>query len=113
VPSGATGSASGSATSASGGGGTPISQIPVGGGTIFPAQQVVVTQPSAGTLKAFSTTCTHQGCAVNQILQGFILCPCHGSAFDISTGAPTADSQAKQPLEAKSVTVSGDTFTLS
>lgn len=94
------------------GGGTPVAEIPVGGGRIFPDQQVVVTRPSAGTLKAFSTTCTHQGCAVNQIVQGHIICPCHGSSFDISTGAPTADSLAKRPLEAKSVVVSGDSFTV-
>ncbi len=107
------GSTPASGGSAGGAGGRPLSEIPVGGGAIFPDQQVVVTQPTAGTLKAFSTTCTHQGCAVNQIIQGHIICPCHGSSFDISTGAPTADSQAKRPLEARSVVVSGDTFTVS
>ncbi|GAA6526740.1 Rieske (2Fe-2S) protein [Intrasporangium sp. DVR] len=93
--------------------GNPVSEIPVGGGKIFPAQKVVVTQPTAGTLKAFSTTCTHQGCAVTSVRDGHIICPCHGSAFDIESGTPTQDSQAKRPLEAKSVTVSGDTFTVS
>ncbi|MDC5695849.1 Rieske (2Fe-2S) protein [Intrasporangium calvum] len=93
--------------------GRPISEIPVGGGKIFPDTKVVVTQPAAGTLKAFSTTCTHQGCAVTSIRDGQIICPCHGSAFDIESGAPTPDSQAKRPLEAKSVTVSGDSYTLS
>jgi hypothetical protein len=30
------------------------------------------------------------------------------SHFDINTGAPTADSQAKRPLAGKTATVSGD-----
>jgi nitrite reductase/ring-hydroxylating ferredoxin subunit len=93
-------------------GGTPISEIPVGGGKIFPDQKVVVTQPVGGTLKAFSTTCTHQKCAVTMISDGHIICPCHGSAFDIESGAPTSDSEAKLPLEAKPIAVSGDRFTL-
>jgi Rieske Fe-S protein len=103
----------GSATEAPAAGGTPISEIPVGGGKIYPARQVVVTQPVAGTLKAFSTTCTHQRCAVTSIRDGFIVCPCHGSSFAIDSGAPTDASEAKRPLEAKSITVAGDRFTLS
>ena len=95
-----------------GAGGTPLSEIPVGGGKIFAQQKVVVTQPTAGVLKAFSTTCPHQGCAVTSIRDGQIICPCHGSTFDITSGAPSPDSQAKQPLAARSITRSGDTFTL-
>jgi Rieske Fe-S protein len=93
--------------------GTPTSEIPVGGGKIFSDEQVVVTQPSAGQFKAFSAVCTHQGCIVGEISGGQIICPCHASHFDISTGAPTPDSLAQSPLPAKTVTVSGDTFTVS
>jgi nitrite reductase/ring-hydroxylating ferredoxin subunit len=106
----ATGTAS--ATEAPAAAGTPISEIPVGGGKIFPAQNVVVTQPVAGTLKAFSTTCTHQQCAVTSVREGFIICPCHDSAFAIDSGAPTEASEAKRPLQEKSITVSGGRFTL-
>lgn len=93
-------------------GGTPTSDVPVGGGTIYADKQVVVTQPEAGTFKAFDTTCTHQGCAVTSVSDGLIHCPCHGSSFDIASGGPTEGSQATSPLAAKSVTVSGDTFTV-
>ena len=68
--------------------GTPLvkaSAVPVGGGVIL--SQAVVTQPAAGVFKAFSPVCTHQGCTVAQIQNQQILCPCHGSAFSISTGA--------------------------
>ncbi|WP_107473714.1 Rieske (2Fe-2S) protein, partial [Streptomyces griseiscabiei] len=37
------------------------SDIPEGGGKIFASEGVVVTQPEAGSFKAFSSVCTHQG----------------------------------------------------
>ena len=52
--------------------------IPVGGGKVFDALKVVVTQPTAGDYKAFSAVCTHQGCTVNGVSNGVITCPCHG-----------------------------------
>src|SRR5690348_3630109 len=53
------------------------SDIPEGGGKIFKDSGVVVTQPTAGEFKAFSSKCTHQGCAVSGITNGVITCPCH------------------------------------
>lgn len=111
--SSAAGSTSSGATSSSSGGpapsGTPVktASVPVGGGVIQ-GSDFVVTQPAAGTFKAFSPICTHQGCPVTKVENGMIVCPCHNSMFDISTGAPTSSSQAKSPLAGKSATVSGD-----
>jgi Rieske Fe-S protein len=82
------------------------SAIPVGGGKIFADQSVVVTQPTAGTFKAFSAICTHQGCTVNAVSAGTINCPCHGSKFNIADGSVTA-GPAKKPLPAKQVTDDG------
>jgi Rieske Fe-S protein len=83
----------------------------VGGGTVLADKLVVVTQPTAGQFKAFSARCTHQGCPVTRVENGKIMCPCHGSKFDITSGAPTG-GPAKSPLEAKTATVSGDTVTV-
>ncbi|MFG1921186.1 Rieske (2Fe-2S) protein [Cryptosporangium sp. NPDC048952] len=87
-----------------------VADIPVGGGKIFDAEGIVVTQPEAGTIKAFSNVCTHQGCKVNKVATT-IDCPCHASKFSITDGSPTA-GPAKKPLEEKQVTVNGDSITL-
>lgn len=90
---------------------TTTSKVPVGSGTIISDQQVVVTQPTAGDYKAFSAVCTHMGCIVNQISNGTIDCPCHGSQYSISTGAVVA-GPAPRPLPAKNIKVSGDSIFL-
>ena len=90
---------------------TATSAIPVGGGKIFAAQTTVVTQPSAGQFKVFSAVCTHMGCIVNQIADGRIDCPCHGSEYSITDGAVLA-GPAPKPLPAKSFKVTGDSIFL-
>jgi nitrite reductase/ring-hydroxylating ferredoxin subunit len=94
--------------------GTPLAKvadIPVGGGTVFPPQLVVVTQPEAGTFHAFSAVCTHQGCTVGDVTGGTINCPCHGSKYAITDGAVTA-GPAKRPLDPRQITVAGEDITL-
>ena len=81
--------------------------VPVGGGKIFADQKVVVTQPTSGEFKAFSAVCTHQACIVADVSDGTINCACHGSKFDITTGA-VKNGPASSPLPEKKVTVSGD-----
>lgn len=108
-------SSSSTSASAGSGGGTElasVSDVPVGGGMILKDQKLVLTQPTAGEIKAFSSRCTHQGCAVGAVKDGFIVCPCHGSRFAIADGAPTPESPAKKPLDTTQVKVSGDKITL-
>ncbi len=112
---GAAGPAAGSSSGKAGGGiSVPVADVPVGGGKAFPdaSPPYVVTQPSAGQFKAFDGTCTHQGCPVTKVQNGHIECPCHGSMFDLSTGAPTSTSQAKKPLTAKTATVNGSSVVI-
>lgn len=85
--------------------------IPEGGGKVFADQGVVVTQPAAGEFKAFSSKCTHAGCAVSSVSDGAINCPCHGSTFDVATGAVKA-GPATTPLPATAITVEGDSISL-
>jgi Rieske Fe-S protein len=88
------------------------SDIPVGGGKIFTAQKVVVTQPAAGQFKAFSAVCTHMGCLVGSVSGGTIHCPCHGSQYSIADGSVTV-GPAPRPLAPKQVAVAGDSITVS
>ena len=88
-----------------------VADVPVGGGIVLAAQDLVVTQPVAGTFKGFSATCTHQGCKVNEVAGGTINCPCHGSKFAVADGAPTA-GPASRPLPEKAVTVQGSSVVL-
>ncbi|MCX4976210.1 Rieske (2Fe-2S) protein [Streptomyces sp. NBC_00620] len=99
---------------ATAGGGTVLaktSDIPEGGGKVFESEGVVVTQPAAGTFKAFSSKCTHQGCAVKGIANNVITCPCHNSQFSAEDGSVTK-GPATQPLAAANITVDGDSITL-
>ncbi len=83
-----------------------VSEVPVGGGIILADEELVLTQPTAGDVRAFSAHCTHQGCLVTGITST-IDCSCHGSKFDLGDGSPVA-GPATAPLPAETVTVEGD-----
>jgi len=89
----------------------PATDVPVGGGKIFAAEGVVVSQPEEGTFVAFSTTCTHQGCAVTTITGETINCPCHGSTFALADGT-VVTGPATRALAKKDVTVESGRLTL-
>ncbi|WP_281965997.1 Rieske (2Fe-2S) protein [Serinicoccus marinus] len=73
-----------------------VSDVPVGGAlaaTTAAGEAVLLTQPTEGEIHAFSTVCTHQGCTVEPG-EGELSCPCHGSTFDLGSGAPLAGPAA-------------------
>jgi Rieske Fe-S protein len=86
------------------------SDVPVGEGKVLKDKNVVVTQPNAGTYKAFSAVCTHQGCTVGQVANGVITCPCHGSQFSATDGS-VKQGPAKTSLPTVNVTVQGNEIT--
>jgi Rieske Fe-S protein len=82
--------------------------VPVGSGVII--GHLVVTQPTAGDFKGFSATCTHAGCTVNQVADGTIDCPCHGSKFHLD--GTVAHGPAAEPLKAATISVRGNSIFL-
>ncbi len=84
------------------------SDVPVGSGVIV--DDVVVTQPTAGDFKGFSSTCTHKGCAVTTVANGTIDCPCHGSKFSLD--GSVVNGPATAPLKVKAIAVQGDSIVL-
>ncbi|MFE9432932.1 Rieske (2Fe-2S) protein [Streptomyces sp. NPDC006640] len=108
------GGSGGKSSGGGAGGGTELAKttdIPEGGGKVFADQGVVVTQPAAGTFKAFSSKCTHQGCAVKGIANGVITCPCHGSQFSATDGS-VKKGPATSALAAATITVEGESIKL-
>ncbi|GAA4962481.1 Rieske (2Fe-2S) protein [Actinoplanes utahensis] len=105
IPAGST-AADGSTSG--GAGGTVLvaaAKVAVGGGVIL--DDLVVTQPTAGTYKAFSNICTHQQCKVSEVKNGSIVCRCHNSLFSINDGAPSS-GPASTPLSETKVELDGD-----
>jgi cytochrome b6-f complex iron-sulfur subunit len=85
-----------------------VSDIPVGGAVsaeTSDGKPVIVSQPSQGQIVAFSAICTHQGCTVAPAAS-IIRCPCHGSTYDLATGANTG-GPAPKPLAEVAVKVTG------
>ena len=106
-------SAGGTAAPASGGGTAAAvaalattAEVPEGGGKIIDGKNIVITQPAAGTFKAFSAVCTHQGCIVSTVADGTIDCPCHGSKFSVKDGS-VVNGPATRPLPPVAIKVEG------
>ncbi|TMR12978.1 Rieske (2Fe-2S) protein [Nonomuraea turkmeniaca] len=104
-------SAAESSAAPAGGALAKTADIPVGGGTIFKDQKIVVTQPAEGEFKAFSAVCTHKGCLVSSVESSAIVCACHNSKFNIADGAVTG-GPAEKPLPEQQIKVDGDQITL-
>lgn len=110
---GATNEGGGSSAGAGAGGAAlaKTADIPEGSGKIFKDEKVVVSQPAAGDYKAFSTICTHQNCPMVDLKDDVISCTCHGSQFSVLDGS-VKKGPAVKPLEAKEISVNGDSITL-
>jgi len=62
-----------------------------------------------GQLHAFDDTCTHKACSLAKgKLDGTtVTCPCHGSQFDVTSGA-VLRGPAQRPVRSRLVQVEGD-----
>jgi 3-phenylpropionate/trans-cinnamate dioxygenase ferredoxin component len=65
----------------------------------------------SGRYRSIGSECTHEGCALHEgeldAEDGVVTCPCHGSMFDLETGAVVAPP-AQEPEPIYRVRVQGD-----
>ncbi|HRP99000.1 MAG TPA: Rieske (2Fe-2S) protein [Terrimesophilobacter sp.] len=80
----------------------PLAQLELGGTAAVTVEGVgmLLARTGESSVVAFSSVCTHQGCAVEATFK----CPCHGSRFDPETGENLA-GPAKLPLPVIEVAV--------
>ena len=45
---------------------------------------ILIVRRSADEYLALSMQCTHEGCPINPPVRGVMMCPCHGSQFDLN-----------------------------
>ncbi|MFD3761821.1 Rieske (2Fe-2S) protein [Streptomyces sp. NPDC058622] len=86
-----------------------VADVPVGGAKLYRERKLIVSCPAEGQYKAFSAQCTHAGCVLDKIVKGEGNCPCHGSRFDVETGAvlrgPATDPLPAVPVRAENGTL--------
>lgn len=107
TPATSAGSSAGSSAAPAADAIASLSDIPVGGTATaqVDGETVLLSQPTAGEVDAFSATCPHQGATV-QPDGGKFKCPLHGSEFALD-GSVT-EGPAQSGLTTFAVTVSGD-----
>jgi nitrite reductase/ring-hydroxylating ferredoxin subunit len=62
----------------------------------------------AGEFHAFDDTCTHRQCSLAEgdLEESTVICPCHGSEFDVRSGE-VLRGPAREPVETFEVRVEG------
>ncbi|MFE2281165.1 Rieske (2Fe-2S) protein [Streptomyces sp. NPDC059454] len=87
----------------------PESEVAKDGAKLYRDHNVVVSRSEEGTLKAYDTLCTHAGCPINKLEGTKLICPCHGSEFDATTGKVLREP-AVAPLKALAIEVKNGTM---
>jgi nitrite reductase/ring-hydroxylating ferredoxin subunit len=61
-----------------------------------------------GAFHAFDDTCTHMGCSLAEgdLEETTVICPCHGSEFDVTRGA-VLQGPAREPVATYQTRVEG------
>jgi len=88
--------------------GAAIFRVKIASGTIM----VLMTQPKAGTFRAFNPACTHEGFQISGVEGSNLVCPVHGAQFDSTTGKATR-GPAQMPLRRYTVSRTGTTLYIS
>lgn len=74
---------------------TPSLGLP-GGSLLVREAAVIVLRDGGGDYRAFSAVCPHAGCGIDDMREGRMRCPCHGSEFGADGGVVVGP--AREPL---------------
>lgn len=88
----------------------PVDAVSAGDLNAFEIEGVKVAVANVGgTLHAFGNVCTHRRCPLAKgDLEGTtVTCPCHGSQFDVTSGA-VLSGPAEEPVPSYPVRIEGD-----
>jgi 3-phenylpropionate/trans-cinnamate dioxygenase ferredoxin subunit len=89
--------------------------VPVGEARAFDASgRVVAIARTEEGWYAFDDVCTHQGCSLadGEIEGHIVICPCHGSEFDLATGE-VMNGPADEPIRTYEVRTEDDQLQVS
>lgn len=81
-----------------------------GGFLLISSAKAMAANVDGSTIRAFTSTCTHQECTIDSFQGNVFKCPCHGSQYDAS--GEVVQGPAPQALAEYSVTRSGDMVTI-
>lgn len=98
----------------SGGGPTPLADIPDGGGLIVDAPDggKALLVRNGKEVTAYDAACTHMGSIIGVPKSGVSTCPNHGSKFDVEDGGKVVNGPATRPLQKLNAQVKGDAVVL-
>lgn len=82
----------------------------MGGFLLISEADVMAVNVDGTTIRAFTSTCTHQQCTIDSFSNDTFMCPCHGSQFD--AGGEVVQGPAPDPLTEYDVARSDDTVTI-
>ena len=74
--------------------------VRVAAGDVSGKARDYLVETDAGAFLVFSAACTHTGCEVNGWHRATrrLVCPCHGSEFDVHAAAAVVNGPAPKPL---------------
>ncbi|MCU0635782.1 MAG: Rieske 2Fe-2S domain-containing protein [Gemmatimonadaceae bacterium] len=75
------------------------------------APRIIVGNLGSNQFRAYSAVCPHEAQNVNQVQNGLLLCPTHGSRFDLATGQ-VVNGPANRGLQTRTSTFDAATGVL-
>jgi 3-phenylpropionate/trans-cinnamate dioxygenase ferredoxin component len=92
-----------------------VTEVPEGEAHAFEVNGKAVAVVRVGEeWYAFDDQCTHRACSLaeGELDEAVIMCPCHGSEFDVTTG-DVMNGPADDPVATYEVRVEGDSIQVS